>query len=72
MRDGRVLHALQPAARAPDPHPPHRLQPLLQAQELQDVGRLRTEAPGAGAEARGGATDKEDPAGKDYSFFTGR
>ena len=63
MRDGRVLHALQPAAGAPDPDPPHRLQHVLQAEELQDGGLVREAPPRAGAKARGRPADQEDTTG---------
>ena len=51
--------------RLPDPDPADRVQHVLQAEELQDCGVVRQAAARAGAQARGGAADQEDTAGKD-------
>ena len=63
MRDGCLLHPLQPAAGAPGAHPQDRAQPLLQAEELQNRRQLRPETAGARTQARRGPADEEDPSG---------
>lgn len=63
VRDGGVLHALQPAAHPPDLDSAHGADHVLQAQELQDRRILREALAGAGSASGSGPTSPEDPAG---------
>lgn len=61
MRDGSLLHALQAAARPPDPDPTNSSQHVLQAQELQNGSVLRPTPSRTRPQARGRAASEKDP-----------